>query len=71
MTFAEKERKVINRSYPLDLSRAFRKAMRYISETNEELYKELIRMEYEDAFEEDEKEEEEEDEDYEDEDDED
>jgi len=60
MTFAEKERKVINRSYPLDLSRAFRKAMRYIKETNEELYKELIRMEYEDAFEEDEKEEEEE-----------
>jgi len=63
MTFKDKERKVINRSYPLDLSRAFRKAMRYIEETNEELYKELIRMEYEDAFEEDEKEEEEEEDD--------
>lgn len=50
-TFEEIEAKVVNSSVAYINSKAFRTALGYIERNNEELYKELINMEYNEAFE--------------------
>ena len=50
MTFEEKESKVLNSSIPYNDSEAFRRALTYIENTNFDFYKELINIEYNEAF---------------------
>ena len=50
MTFEEKESKVINSSVSYNDSEAFRRALTYIENLNFDFYKELIDLEYNEAF---------------------
>ena len=50
LTFDEMESEVFNRSVAYQSSSAFRSALGYVANTNPELYKELIRDEYNEAF---------------------
>lgn len=50
MLFEEIEAKVVNSSVAYINSQAFRTALGYIERTNEKLYRELINIEFHEAF---------------------
>ena len=51
MTFEEIESTVTSRSVAYNTSMAFREALAYVSNHDEELYRFLIELEYKEAFE--------------------